>query len=110
MYTKGIKKKEYINVSQQLEIYIFRSLDKQYMKGIQKWKEKFFLMMESKIATSIYCSLAEYELYLSCSKKRGEKGRELVSTIKWRFPRETPNGNANSFREIIIYCLPKKVY
>ena len=44
--------KVYTNVSQQLKIYTYCSMNKQYVKGIQKWK-KAYLIDNSKITTML---------------------------------------------------------
>ena len=38
IHTNGIKKKEYTYVSQQLKIYTYFFMNKQYVEGVQKWK------------------------------------------------------------------------
>ena len=44
MHTNDIKKKEYTNVSQQLEIYAYCSMNKHYMEVVQKWKKAYLMM------------------------------------------------------------------
>ena len=39
IHTNSIKKKEYKNASQQLKIYKYCSMNKQYMERVQKWKK-----------------------------------------------------------------------
>ena len=39
IHSIGIKKKEYANKSQQLEIFTYCSLNKQYVEEVQKWKK-----------------------------------------------------------------------
>ena len=43
IHINGIKKKEYTNVSQQLIIYIYCSMNKQYLEGVQKCKKAYFM-------------------------------------------------------------------
>ena len=44
MHINDYKKKEIMNVSKQVEIYTYCSVNKQYEEGIQKWK-KVYLML-----------------------------------------------------------------
>ena len=53
IHTSGIKKKEYTHMSQQLEIWTYNSMNKQYVEGVQKWK-KANLTRKSKIAKRHY--------------------------------------------------------
>ena len=38
MHSNGIKKKEYINMAQQQEIYVYCSMNKQYVEGEKNGK------------------------------------------------------------------------
>ena len=37
IHNNSIKKKEYTNMSKQLKIYIYSSMKKQNVEGVQKW-------------------------------------------------------------------------
>ena len=41
-----IKKKEYTNMSQQLQLYTYCVLNKQYMGGVQKWEKAYLMRWE----------------------------------------------------------------
>ena len=47
---------DYTNMSQQLEIYIYYSMNKKYVEVAQKWKKAYLMMLESKMC--LYFSMA----------------------------------------------------
>ena len=83
-------------------------MNKQYIDMVQKW-EKAFLMKKSKIATWLYCSMAEYETRLSYSKNSGKRRWEQLSDCQVNTD-EALNGHTHSLKKIIIYCLPTKLF
>ena len=52
IHTNGIKKKDYTNVSKQVEIYSCCSMNKQYVQGIKTGK-KAYLMRKNKIVMQL---------------------------------------------------------
>ena len=97
-YTNGIKKKDYINLSQQLEIYTYCSMNKQYVEWVQKWK-KAYLMRESKIASLLYPTPKFGDMSLSFKSSKVKKRLRMGSDTH-----EAPNGHGDNYC-LLIYIL-----
>ena len=82
--TYGFKKKWYTIVSQQLKMFTY-SMNKQYMKGVQK-RKMAYLLMECKmaIAMSLYCSMARARDKVSTVQQHKKK-RLRMGFWDWRW-------------------------
>ena len=93
VYTSGIRKKKYTNVSQQLEIVC----------GNGRGMEKDYLMRESKIAIWLFCSWHDSRHVFLV--QRIEKKSRMGFCYCRVTPHETSNRHAHSLRGTINYCL-----
>ena len=93
-----------MNVSKQLEICTYFSINKQYVQWVQNGKSVTWQvwLISSCGFTS---SWQGQHRHLYCSKKRSKKEIENeFLTVTWHYTRPS-NRHACSLRKIIIYCL-----
>ena len=94
-----IGRSRHTNMSQQLKVYTYCTMNKQYVGGVQNGK-RFTWWEESKIAIWLYYFLAGSETHLSCSEVKEVEIGFLnchVTTHK------VPNGHTHSLWD---NCLP----
>ena len=64
-YTQDNKKKQFRNVSQQLEIYKCYTTSKQYIEGVHKWGKSLLIMKE-------HLTLSIHDIHTNVIKKKEE--------------------------------------
>ena len=71
-------------------------MEEQYVEVVQKWK-KAYLMMKNKIATWLYCSMAECKYVSSVQRTEAEEIEEWVFVTEMWHPINKPKEDNYSF-------------